>query len=53
MIDYLIEIRLSRELATTIKNELEKNPNSLPKSIVDAYNKLCEQYVNEIEMGVT
>lgn len=53
MIDYLVEIRLSRELATAIKNELEKNPNSLPKSVIDAYNKLCEHYVNEIEMGVT
>lgn len=53
MIDYLIEIRLSRDLANAIENELEKNPNSLPKSIIDTYNKLREQYVNQIEMGVT
>ena len=46
--DYLEEIRLSRELAKVIGQELE----SFPQSVMVAYTNLLRHYAREIENGV-
>lgn len=46
--DYLEEIRLSRELAKAIGQEVE----SIPQSVMVAYTNLLKHYAREIENGV-
>jgi hypothetical protein len=44
------EVRLSRALATAIENELQQYGNTMPISVITAYNKLYAHYMKQIEM---
>lgn len=44
------EIRLSRKLATAIETELQQYGNTMPVSVITAYNKLYEFYLKQMEM---
>ena len=44
------ELRLSRELANAIENELQNDPESIPILIRQAYNRLYGQYIRQIQM---
>jgi len=44
------ELRLSRELASAIENELQNDPESIPILIRQAYNRLYGQYIRQIQM---
>lgn len=50
--DYLEEIRLSRELAKAIGQELESFGQVVPQSVMVAYTNLLRHYAREIENGV-
>ena len=43
------EIRLSRALASAIESELQQYGNTMPFSVITAYNRLYEFYVKQIE----
>lgn len=46
------EIRLSRELAKAIEQELQSFGQVIPHSVYTAYLRLKEHYAREIEEGV-
>ena len=46
------EIRLSRELAKAIGQEIESYGQVVPHSVMVAYKNLLEHYAREIEAGV-
>ena len=50
--DYLEEIRLSRELAKAIGQELEQYGQVVPHSVMVAYTNLLKHYAREIEEGI-
>ena len=43
------EIKLSRELAQTIQQQIEQNGEVIPENIRIAYNKLYGHYINLIQ----
>lgn len=44
------ELKLSRELASAIENELQNDPESIPILVRQAYNRLYGQYIRQIQM---
>lgn len=49
---YFEEIRLSRELAKAIEQELESFGQVVPHSVFVAYNRLKELHQKQIDEGV-
>jgi hypothetical protein len=50
--DYIEEIRLSRELASAIGQEVEQFGQVVPHSVMVAYTRLLKHYAKEIEEGI-
>ena len=46
------EIRLSRELANAIDQEIKSFGKVVPQSVLNAFNRLNEHYRKEMEEGV-
>lgn len=51
MTEYMEEIKLSRELANAIGNELESFGGVVPFSVHQAYLRLVDLYERQIENG--
>ena len=45
----LEEVRLSRKLSTAIETELQQYGNTMPVSVITAYNRLYEFYLKQME----
>ena len=50
--NYIEELRLSRELAKAIGQEIESYGQVVPHSVMVAYKNLLQHYAREIEEGV-
>lgn len=49
---HIEELRLSRELAKAIGQELESFGQVIPHSVMVAYRNLLQHYAKEIEEGI-